>query len=39
MVERRRHPSDRRAYALHITEQRARDTLARGRELSREAQD
>jgi len=38
MVERRRHPSDRRAYALHITEH-GHDTLARGRELSREAQD
>jgi len=37
MVERRRHPSDRRAYALHMTEQ-GRETLARGRELSREAQ-
>ncbi|MBV8218751.1 MAG: MarR family transcriptional regulator [Solirubrobacterales bacterium] len=37
MVERRRHPTDRRAYALHITEH-GRDTLARGRELSREAQ-
>jgi len=37
MVERRRHPSDRRAYALHITEH-GHDTLARGRELSREAQ-
>ena len=38
MVERRRHPSDRRAYALHITEH-GHDALARGRELSREAQD
>ena len=38
MVERRRHPSDRRAYALHITKQK-HDTLTRDRELSREAQD
>ena len=38
LVERRPHPTDRRAYALHITEH-GHETLARGRELSREAQD
>ncbi len=37
LVERRRHPSDRRAYALHITE-RGHETIARARELQREAQ-
>jgi DNA-binding MarR family transcriptional regulator len=37
LVERRRHPSDRRAYALHITEQ-GYETIARARELQREAQ-
>ncbi len=38
LVERRRHPTDRRAHALYLTDQ-ARDTLARGRELARRAQD
>jgi DNA-binding MarR family transcriptional regulator len=38
LVERRRHPSDRRAHAIHITEQ-GRETLGRGRELARRAQD
>jgi DNA-binding MarR family transcriptional regulator len=38
LVERRRHPTDRRAYALHVTA-RGRDTLARGRELARAAQE
>ena|SRR5437764_5378376 len=38
LVERRRNPHDRRAYALHITEQ-GRDTLARGREIARRAQE
>jgi DNA-binding MarR family transcriptional regulator len=38
LVERRRHPSDRRAHALHVTEQ-GRQTLARGRELAKRAQD
>lgn len=37
LVERRRHPTDRRAHALHLTE-RGRDTLAHGREIAREAQ-
>ena len=37
LVERRRHPTDRRAYALHITDS-GHETLARGRELAREAQ-
>jgi DNA-binding MarR family transcriptional regulator len=37
MVERRRHPSDRRAHALHVTEE-GRDTLQRGRSLARAAQ-
>jgi DNA-binding MarR family transcriptional regulator len=32
-VERRRHPTDRRAYALHITEA-GRDTLTRARRLA-----
>jgi DNA-binding MarR family transcriptional regulator len=38
MVERRRHPSDRRAHVLHLTPT-GRTTLDRGRALSREAQD
>jgi DNA-binding MarR family transcriptional regulator len=38
LVERRRHPSDRRAHALHLTE-RGRETLARGRALARQAQE
>src|SRR5512142_743374 len=38
LVERRRHPSDRRAHALHVTTL-GRQTLARGRELARKAQD
>jgi DNA-binding MarR family transcriptional regulator len=38
LVGRRRHPSDRRAHAIHITEQ-GRETLGRGRELARRAQD
>jgi DNA-binding MarR family transcriptional regulator len=38
LVERRRHPNDRRAYALHVTPS-GRKTLARGRELARRAQD
>jgi DNA-binding MarR family transcriptional regulator len=38
LVERRRHPSDRRAHALHLT-QKGRDTLSRGRRIAREAQD
>ena len=37
-VERRRHPTDRRAHALHITDA-GRETLARGRRLARGAQD
>jgi DNA-binding MarR family transcriptional regulator len=37
-VERRRHPHDRRAHALHITDG-GRDTLARGRQLARGAQE
>ncbi len=37
LVERRRHPSDRRAHALHLTEM-GRETLNRGRELARAAQ-
>jgi DNA-binding MarR family transcriptional regulator len=37
LVERRRHPSDRRAHALHITEL-GRMTLARGRKLAAQAQ-
>jgi DNA-binding MarR family transcriptional regulator len=36
-VERRRHPTDRRAHALHITDE-GRETLARGRQLARGAQ-
>ena len=38
LVERRRHPTDRRAHALHLTEK-GRRTLARGRELARSAQE
>jgi DNA-binding MarR family transcriptional regulator len=38
LVERRPHPSDRRAHALHVTD-RGRQTLARGRELAKGAQD
>ena len=38
LVERRRHPSDRRAHALHVTD-RGQETLARGRALAKEAQD
>jgi DNA-binding MarR family transcriptional regulator len=38
LVERRRHPTDRRAHALHMTES-GRTTLARGRELARGAQE
>jgi DNA-binding MarR family transcriptional regulator len=37
LVERRRHPSDRRAHALHLTPLGKR-TLARGRELAKQAQ-
>jgi DNA-binding MarR family transcriptional regulator len=37
LVERRRHPSDRRAHALHVTAK-GRQTLTRGRELARRAQ-
>ena len=36
LVERRRHPTDRRAHALHITDK-GRQTLAKGRELARTA--
>jgi DNA-binding MarR family transcriptional regulator len=38
LVERRPHPTDRRAHALHITEL-GLQTLANGRKLAREAQD
>ena len=38
LVERRRHPTDRRAHALHLTAK-GRETLARGRELAHGAQD
>jgi DNA-binding MarR family transcriptional regulator len=38
LVERRRHPKDRRAYALHVTKE-GRETLSRGRELARESQE
>ena len=38
LVERRRHPSDRRAHALHVTAK-GKQTLAKGRELARQAQD
>jgi DNA-binding MarR family transcriptional regulator len=37
LVERRRHPSDRRAHALHVTTLGKR-TLARGRELAKQSQ-
>jgi DNA-binding MarR family transcriptional regulator len=37
LVERRRHPSDRRAHALHVTTK-GRQTLALGRELAIDAQ-
>src|SRR5689334_9110076 len=37
LVERRRHPTDRRAHALHVTDA-GRDTLARGRRVAAEAQ-
>ncbi len=38
LVERRRHPSDRRAHALHVTAD-GREVLRRGRELARAAQE
>jgi DNA-binding MarR family transcriptional regulator len=38
LVERRRHPSDRRAHAIHITEL-GRTTLRHGRQLARKAQE
>jgi DNA-binding MarR family transcriptional regulator len=38
LVERRRHPSDRRAHALHITEL-GQMTLSQGRQLAKKAQD
>jgi DNA-binding MarR family transcriptional regulator len=38
LVERRRHPTDRRAHALYLTDA-GRETLGRGRALSREAQE
>jgi DNA-binding MarR family transcriptional regulator len=38
LVQRRQHPSDRRAHALHLTEA-GRAKLARGRELARGAQE
>ena len=38
LVERRRHPSDRRAHALHVTPA-GRETLANGRRLASAAQD
>jgi DNA-binding MarR family transcriptional regulator len=38
LVERRRHPLDRRAHALHVTDA-GHETLARGRLLAREAQE
>jgi DNA-binding MarR family transcriptional regulator len=37
-VERRPHPNDRRAHALHLTAQ-GKQTLTRGRELARSAQE
>jgi DNA-binding MarR family transcriptional regulator len=37
LVERRAHPSDRRAYALHVTKA-GRETLSRGREVVQEVQ-
>jgi DNA-binding MarR family transcriptional regulator len=38
LVERRRHPTDRRSHALHVTDA-GRETLARGRERVVQAQD
>ena len=38
LVERRAHPSDRRAYALHVTDA-GRKTLSDGREVVQEVQD
>ncbi len=38
LVERRRHPNDRRAHALHLTTM-GKQTLTRGRELARGAQE
>jgi len=38
LVERQRHPSDRRAHALHVTEL-GRTTLTQGRRLAKQAQD
>lgn len=38
LVERHRHPNDRRAYALHVTDA-GRATLAAGRRVARQAQD
>ena len=38
LVERRPHPTDRRAHALHITD-RGRETLAEGRKLAKSAQE
>jgi DNA-binding MarR family transcriptional regulator len=38
LVERRRHPNDRRAHALHLTTK-GKQTLVRGRELARSAQE
>jgi DNA-binding MarR family transcriptional regulator len=38
LVERRPHPTDRRAHALHVTDK-GRETLASGRKLARHAQE
>jgi DNA-binding MarR family transcriptional regulator len=38
LVERRPHPSDRRAHSLHVTDQ-GREALTRGRQLARGAQE
>ena len=38
LVERRPHPSDRRAHALHLTDE-GREVLERGRRLARDAQE
>lgn len=38
LVERRRHPADRRAHALHMTD-RGREVLAEGRKIARRAQE
>jgi DNA-binding MarR family transcriptional regulator len=38
LVERRRHPTDRRAHALHVTDE-GRATLARGRRVAAESQE